>query len=103
MLVLCVSTHGIHLLEFDGSSSRFVLPSMLLNITATFLRKDGELIADALRSALMLRIWLADHDRVSSCRGLFDLPRASELLPRGLSNKLVVAHVMLLLDDMEPP
>lgn len=75
---------------------------MLLNITATFLRKDGELIADALRSALMLRIWLADHDRVSSCRGLFDLPRASEL-PRGLSNKLVVAHVMLLLDDMEPP
>lgn len=80
-----------------------VLLSMLLNITATFLRKEGELIADALRSALMLRIWLADHDRVSSCRGLFDLPRARELPARGLSIKLEVAHVMLLLEDMEPP
>ena len=77
-----------------------VLLSMLLNITATFLRKEGELIAAALRSALMLRIWLADHDRVSSCKGLFDL---RELLALGLSNKLVVGVVMLLLEDIEPP
>ena len=79
------------------------LLSKLLNITATFLRKEGEPIADARRSALMLRIWLADHDRVSSCRGLFDLPRPTELAPRGLSSRLVVGHVMLLLEDMEPP
>ena len=93
----------VQLLECEGSSSILVLLSMLLNITATFLRKDWEPIADALRSALMLRIWLADHDRVSSCRGLFDLPRATELPARGVSNRLEVAHVMLLLDDMEPP
>lgn len=80
-----------------------VLLSKPLNITATFLKNDGEPIAAALRSALMLRIWLADHDRVSSCRGLFDLPRARELTPRGLSSRLVVEHVMLLLEDMAPP
>lgn len=35
----------------------------------------------------MLRIWLADHERVSSCSGLFDLPeaRAREVDARGLS------------------
>lgn len=80
-----------------------VLLSKLLKITATFLRKEGETIAAALRSELMLRIWLADHDRVSSCRGLFDLFRARELTPRGLSSMLGGGHVMLLLEDMEPP
>ena len=53
----------------------------------------------------MLRIWLADHDRFSSCRGLFDLPLAVDLKPRGLSKLVFPRGVegMLLLEDSSPP
>ena len=92
------------LVAAEASSSRVGLVSMVLNITATFFRKLGDAISSTLLLAFMLRIWLADHDRVSSCSGLLDFPRAVELELRGLSGDwLCVGHVMLLLDDIESP
>jgi hypothetical protein len=86
------------------ASSRVGLVSMVLNITATFFRKLGDAISSTLLFAFMLRIWLAEHERVSSCSGLLDFPLASELELRGLScDWLCVGHVMLLLDDIESP
>lgn len=74
---------------------------------ATFLRKVGEPICSALRSEFMLRIWLADHDLFSNCKGLLDLPLAVDLKPRGLSMLFVptveLDNVMLLLDDIAVP
>ncbi len=88
----------------EASSSRVGLVSMVLNITATFFRKLGDAISSTLLLAFMLRIWLAEHERVSSCSGLLDFPLANEVELRGLScDWLSVGHVMLLLDDMESP
>lgn len=93
-----------HLPAAEASSCRVGLFIMLLNITATFVRKLGDAISSTLLLAFMLRIWLADHERFSSCSGLLDFPLASELELRGLScDWLGVGHVMLLLEDIASP
>lgn len=51
----------------------------------------------------MLRIWLADHERVSSCNGLLDFPLARQLEALELSGDCKELHVMLLLEDIAPP
>lgn len=88
-----------------GSSSPEVPPIIVLNMLATFFRNVGDAICSGVRPVFMLRIWLADHDRVSSCRGLFDFPLAVDLKPRGLSTLFLPrgVEVMLLLEDSVPP
>ena len=91
--------------SINGSSSPVVPPIIVLNMLATFFRNVGEAICSGLRPAFMLRIWLADQDRFSSCSGLFDFPLAVDLKPRGLSMLVLPkdVQVMLLLDDIAPP